>query len=129
VSAPQAKPHPEKRVLVVDSDERVLRAFARTLDNLHDVLLARDGQEAIDLLESGSRADVIVADVSMPDISGVVLYGWLMQQRPELARRVIFVAEEDQERPTMVDETRQPVLKKPVSRDALLNAVGSILES
>jgi hypothetical protein len=65
----------------------------------------------------------------MPDISGVVLYGWLMQQRPELARRVIFVAEEDQERPTMVDETTQPVLKKPVSRDALLNAVGSILES
>jgi CheY-like chemotaxis protein len=103
--------------------------IARTLDNLHDVLLARDGQEAIDLLESGSRADVIVADVSMPDISGVVLYGWLMQQRPELARRVIFVAEEDQERPTMVDETTQPVLKKPVSRDALLNAVGSILES
>lgn len=126
VTSQQPRPHPEKRVLVVDSDERVLRAFARTLENMHDVLLAHDGQEAIDLLESGSRADAIVADVSMPDMSGVVLYGWLLQHRPELARRVIFVTDEDQERPSMVSETEQPVLKKPVSRDALLNAVGNV---
>ncbi|MGC4092550.1 MAG: ATP-binding protein [Polyangiaceae bacterium] len=127
LSAPQARPHADKRVLVVDADERVLRAFARTLDNLHDVLLAHDGQEAIDLLESGSRADVIVADVSMPDESGIVLYGWLNQRRPELACRVIFVTEEDQERPSAMLDSSQPVLKKPVSRDALLSAVSVIL--
>ncbi len=126
-SAPHSRAHPEKRVLVIDDDERVLRAFARTLSGLYDVLLARDGQEAIDLLQSGSRADVILTDVALPEISGIVLYGWLIKERPELAKHVIFLTEEDQERPSIVGETGQPVLQKPVSRDALLSSVSAVL--
>jgi CheY-like chemotaxis protein/two-component sensor histidine kinase len=127
ISVPQSKPRPDRRVLVVDADDRVLRAFARTLDASYDVLLARDGQEAIDLLQSGSHADVIVADVSLPEMSGIQLYGWLMKERPGLSPHVIFVTGEEQKRPSPVVETGLPVLQKPVSRTELLAAIGAVL--
>jgi signal transduction histidine kinase len=129
ISVPQSKARADRRVLVVDANERVLRAFARTLDASYDVLLARDGQEAIDLLQSGSQADVIIADVSLPEMSGIQLYGWLMKERPALARQVIFVTAEEQQRPSPVIETGLPVLQKPVSRTELLTAIGSALGS
>lgn len=49
-------------ILAVDDDERVLRAYARALREQYDVLLATDGQEAIDLLASGSHADAVLTD-------------------------------------------------------------------
>jgi CheY-like chemotaxis protein len=127
ISVPQSKARPDRRVLVVDADERVLRAFARTLDAHYDVLLARDGQEAIDLLQSGSQADAIIADVSLPEMSGVQLYGWLVKERALLAEHVIFVTAEEQKRPSPVAETGLPVLQKPVSRSELLAAVSGML--
>ena len=117
----------QQRVLVLDTDERVLRAFARALDAQYEMMLAQDEQEAIDLLESGSQADVVVADVSAPDRPGLGLYRWLLQHRPALAKRVIFVAAGDQERPVPVAETDLIVLEKPVARNELLNALDGAL--
>ena len=124
-----AKPRLDKRILVVDADERVLRAFARTLDTHYDILLAHDGQEAIDLLQSGSQADVVVADVSMPEMSGVALHGWLAKERSDLARHVIFVTAEEQRSPSLVVDTGLPVLHKPVSRIELMSAIRDMLGS
>src|SRR6185369_8112164 len=50
-------------ILAVDDDERVLRAYARALRDRYDVLLATDGQEAIDMLASGSHADAVLTDM------------------------------------------------------------------
>jgi CheY-like chemotaxis protein len=127
LSAPQSSPRPDKRVLIVDADERVLRAFARTLDTHYDVLLARDAEEAIELLESGSRADVIVAEVALPEASGLTLYSWLIKEGAKLAQSIIFVTAEEQQRPSPVAETGLPVLQKPVSRSDLLSAVNALL--
>ncbi len=126
-AVPDSQPERQKRVLVLDSDERVLRAFARALDTQYEMLLAQDEQEAIDLMESGSHADIIVADVSGPDRPGLGFFGWLSKQQPELTERVIFVAPGDQQRPALVAETRQPVLEKPVARGELLKAIEETL--
>ena len=116
------------RVLVVDADERVLRAFARALEQRHDVLLARDADEAIELLASGSQADVVVADVALPEAPGLALFPWLLRERPALARAVLFTTPADQARSSAVAETGLPVLPKPVSRDALLAAIANMTD-
>jgi len=126
-SPPDASVERPKRVLVLDSDERVLRAFARALDPQYEMMLAQDEQEAIDLLESGSQADVVVADISSPDRPGLGLYRWLNQHRPALAKRVVFVAAGDQERPGPLGETELTVLEKPVARAELLKALDTAL--
>src|SRR6185436_6026 len=64
-------------ILAVDDDERVLRAYARALRDRYDVLLATDGQEAIDLLASGSHADAILTDMQMTDVGGRRFLAWL----------------------------------------------------
>ncbi len=121
---PAANAQRRRSVLVVDDDERVLRAYARVLRDDYDVLLATDGQEAIDLLRSGSRADVVLTDLEMPEVSGLALIEWLRAERPALARRVVMatatpLAEiEDSD----IRGKVSALLGKPVSPSALLAA-------
>jgi signal transduction histidine kinase len=116
-------------VLVVDDDVRLLRAYPRILRERYDVLVAADGQEAIDLLVSGSKVDVIVTDVAMPEVDGRQLYGWLNEQRPELARRTLFVTASlaDRVYEDFLSRLGGRVLEKPVSAEALFRAIDGIL--
>jgi len=112
-------------VLLVDDDERVLRAGARVLQGRHRVLTARDGQEAIDLLMSGSNADVVVLELDIPECDGIELVEWLEKHRPDLAERVV-IATAAQDRERFGDFLRQrslTVLNKPFRADALLRAI------
>lgn len=77
-------------VLVVDDDERVLRSYARLLGSEHRLMIAYDGREAIDMLQSGSTPDVLVIELDLPGEDGRDLLAWLEANRPDLARRAIL---------------------------------------
>lgn len=112
-------------VLLVDDDERVLRAGARVLQGRHRVLTARDGQEAIELLSSGSNADVVVLELDLPEVDGIELFEWLEAHQPELAKRIVIAtAAQDRERfGEFLRQRSLTVLNKPFRADALLNAI------
>jgi two-component system, OmpR family, response regulator MprA len=59
------------RVLVVDDEPAVRRALERALrlEN-HDVTLASDGEEALDVLAS-APADAVILDILMPKLDGL----------------------------------------------------------
>ncbi|HSQ67611.1 MAG TPA: ATP-binding protein [Polyangiaceae bacterium] len=118
-------------ILVVEDDERLLRAYPRTLHAHYDVITASDGQEAIDLLVSGSPADAVVTDLAMPEVDGQGFYEWLVEHRPALARKTLFVtAGARTARSAAFLESLQTnlVLDKPVTREQLLAAIGRVLE-
>jgi signal transduction histidine kinase/ActR/RegA family two-component response regulator len=116
---------PRLSVLVVDEDEHVLRAYSRVLSKHFDVLLASDGQEAIDMLASGSTADVVLADLALSPHDGAFLHRWLREHRPSLALRTVFVASErDSPRHVRVlGEAPKDVLPKPTPVSLLLEAI------
>jgi two-component system response regulator MprA len=59
------------RVLVVDDEPAVRRALERALAlERHDVVLASDGEEALDAL-AGSPPDAVILDVMMPRLDGL----------------------------------------------------------
>src|SRR5437763_11189326 len=59
------------RVLVVDDEPAVRTALERALRlETHDVMLAADGEEALDVL-SRSPADAVILDVLMPRLDGL----------------------------------------------------------
>lgn len=116
-------------VLVIDDDQRVLKAYARMLASSCDVIMAGDGQEAIDLLSSGSTPDAVVSELSLPEVDGRGLFEWLRRERPLLASRTLFVSSESaRERyRDLLDETLIAPLTKPVSADTLWAALGNLL--
>ncbi|MBU6422636.1 MAG: response regulator [Chloroflexota bacterium] len=61
----------ERSVLVVDDDPDTLSAERELLrENGFEVMLARDGAEAMRAIEAGPPPSVIVLDIQMPGVDG-----------------------------------------------------------
>jgi CheY-like chemotaxis protein len=65
--------HVLPKILVVEDDQDLLQMIKTMLQAVGEITLARDGQEALDLLKSGFRPNVIVTDLMMPRIDGLTL--------------------------------------------------------
>ncbi|HET6340364.1 MAG TPA: response regulator [Polyangiales bacterium] len=61
------------KILVVEDDADLLVMIKTMLQAVGEVTLARDGQDALDLLKSGFKPDVIVTDLMMPRMDGLTL--------------------------------------------------------
>ena len=115
-------------VLVVD-DEAPVRAFTKdALEMLgHRVLLAENGQQALDLLGSNAGVDLVVLDVIMPVVGGVEAFSEMRRRWPRLA---ILVASgySRQEAQHLGIPADWPVLEKPYTLQMLADAVDNALE-
>jgi len=117
-----------RRLLVVDDDAMVQRTIARVLRMDHDVLTASSGKEALAVLDK-EKVDAVICDLMMPEMSGQQLYARLLETRPALAERMIFLtggaftpATEE-----FVRSTRAPVLEKPFEKAQLLETIEAML--
>lgn len=72
-------------ILVVEDDADVRRMLTYVLGALGDVTACGDGEQALDVLLSGLRPDVIVTDLMMPKMDGLTLAKELKKD-PALAR-------------------------------------------
>lgn len=123
------EPQGRLSVLIVDTNAAMLRAYSRVLGPRYDLILASDSQEAIELLSSGSAADVVVAELGLSPLDGAHLHQWLTEHRPSLARRTVFVSAEPHAQRSRRELAGLPnaILAKPMSADALTRAVEGAL--
>jgi two-component system NtrC family sensor kinase len=120
---------PNCSVLVVDDDERVLRSYVRMLNPLHRLLIAQDGGDAIELLESGSAPDVVLLELDLPGLDGRKLLAWLQENRPALHKHALIVTSVASQ-PQYEDFLRSysgPVLHKPVRGEELIAEIARVL--
>ncbi len=82
--------HKRARVLVIDDEEILLKAYRRMLSTNHDVVVARGGENALELLRADTNFDVVLCDLMMPDVDGKGVYEALNALSPGLAKRTIF---------------------------------------
>ncbi len=80
-----------RRVLAIDDEALLLKAFQRMLVAHHDIETKLGGREALRFFGQDRQFDVILCDLQMPDMSGVELYQAVKQQWPGLAERFIFI--------------------------------------
>ena len=121
-------PAPGTRLLVIDDDAMVGRALARAL-RAYDVEVEQDPRKALArLLESGERFGAILCDLAMPYLSGPALHAAVLEQRPELDERFLFITGGTQsaEGSRFVEEHRQRVHLKPLHFQSLLVAIDAI---
>ncbi|MFO0611195.1 MAG: response regulator [Polyangiaceae bacterium] len=87
----QAPPAELPRILCIDDERMVRDTLQRLLSRAYDVSTCADGREALDLLESGARFDVILCDNSMPSLSGPDLYELVTARWPDQGARFAFL--------------------------------------
>ncbi len=64
------------KILIVDDDELLLGIYAKNFsEEGFEVLTARDGQEAWDIISAGNIPDVVFTGIIMPRMSGFELIG------------------------------------------------------
>ena len=78
-------------VLVIDDEESLAQALRRFLSVEHNVTAVYRARDALDLLELGTRYDVILCDLMMPQITGMELYSEIVRIDPAQARRIVFL--------------------------------------
>ena len=117
-----------KTVLVVD-DEPDAREFLATVleDNGYATVLAKDGAEAISILESG-RPDLVTLDITMPEKSGVAVYRKLKESDELKAIPVIIVTGVSGEFEKFISTRRQVpppegYVSKPVDHEQFMKLV------
>ncbi|MBV8634103.1 MAG: EAL domain-containing protein [Burkholderiaceae bacterium] len=81
--------HATRTLLLVDDEQHVLSALARTLHG-HDyhILKAQSGPAALELLAT-HEVGVIICDQRMPDMSGVELFRRIRQMYPHTVRIIL----------------------------------------
>ena len=82
---------PRGRLLVVDDDRIVASALRRLLGAQHEVTTVHRAREALDLIRSGGRYDVILSDLLMPEMTGADLHRALLVVAPDQAAAMVFV--------------------------------------
>jgi len=114
------------RVLVVDDEASIRRALQRYLTlRGHEVVTAADGAEALRILETDSRFDVIVSDLRMPGLSGDRMLEALRNCGGGLDSRVIFLTGDaaSGSAARVLADSGAPVIYKPVELSELVRRV------
>lgn len=87
-----------KKILIVDDEPNIVMSLEYTFKkNNFEVFIARDGQEALDILKN-ALPDIIILDVMMPNVDG---YNTLEQIKndPRLKHtKVIFLSAKNKEK-------------------------------
>ncbi len=75
----------KKRILVVEGDDDFRFILHKLLHHMnYEVLVARDGFEAIDIIKQNDSIGIVILDLSLPRMSGEETYTSLMSIDPFL---------------------------------------------
>ena len=124
----QAPPGTET-VLLVEDDASTAKVIRRVLQARgYEVLEARGGEEALELLDARGAVDLLITDLVLPGMSGSDLAGLVAVKRPQL--KVLFISGYT-DRAVMERIGLGPgaaYLQKPFTPVALASAVRAILD-
>ncbi|HSZ82260.1 MAG TPA: ATP-binding protein [Polyangia bacterium] len=123
---PPPREYVKRRVLAVDDEPLLLKAYRRMLSDIHAVDTALGGVEALRALERDAAAyDIILCDLQMPEVSGMGLHEQVRARWPALAERFVFVTggafSPDAKR--FLEESTCAVIQKPFRVEDLLALV------
>jgi len=104
-------------VLFIDDEQFLLNALGRAFGKSWQIRCALGGEAGIRLLEEHPDIDVVFCDLFMPRVSGIDVYHWICEHRPELVDRfvVLTAGANDDEFRDFLETTQLSVIHKPFS--------------
>jgi PAS domain S-box-containing protein len=119
-----------RRCLLVDDNKDVLIYLQRILlDTGVQVLTARSGSEAIEVIKNTPDIDVVLLDMQMPEMNGIEATRQIRVIRKELPiiAQTAFVYEDDKD--IILEAGCDACLIKPVRKEHLLTVMSSFIKS
>ena len=121
---------PRMRILVVDDDAVNRQAMVLLLEREgHQVVAVENGLEAMERLgDRDNTFDAIVTDLQMPRLGGRAMYEQVVNSRPLIAKRFVFVTGDQArgETRSFLENCGQPSVTKPYDLGDLINAIGTV---
>jgi len=77
-------PRPKPKVLFVDDEEAILKAFKLNLGRKYSVFIAESGSEGLRIIKEDGPFEVIVSDFSMPGMNGADFLEKVREQNKEV---------------------------------------------
>ncbi len=117
-----------RKLLLVDDAETILMMERMILGKDYDLLIAKDGQEAVEkaLMES---PDLILLDIVMPKMNGIEACGAIRSNPATASIPIIMVTTRGNEESvkTAFDSGCNEYVTKPINKVDLLNKIRSLL--
>jgi DNA-binding response OmpR family regulator len=86
-----------KKILIVDDEPNIVMTLEYTFKkNNYEVFIARDGQEALDIVENVAP-DLIILDVMMPMVDGYATIEQIKQNTNLNHTKIIFLSAKNKE--------------------------------
>ena len=79
------------RILVIDDEELLGQTIQFGLEDRYSVELVTSGREGLQSLLTGANFDLILCDLSLPDLSGAQIYQRICLEKPELQPRFVVM--------------------------------------
>src|SRR5438477_36806 len=121
---------PRLRILVVDDDAVNRQAMVLLLEREgHQIVAVENGLEAMERLgDRDNTFDAIVSDLQMPRLGGRAMYEQLVNSRPLVAKRFVFVTGDKarDETRSFLEDCGQPSVAKPYDLGDLINAIATM---
>ncbi len=113
-------------ILVIEDEPSVMSFIRAALERAgYSIASASSGVEALRLLQDGQYRGII-SDMRTPGgVDGADVYNWLTANRPELARKLIFISGDivNNETSTTLRLTSVPFVEKPFRVNQLISVV------
>lgn len=82
----------KQRILIIDDEVSIIRGIKLLLEDKYDVMTASSGKEGLDLItQEKGNFDLILCDITMPDINGARLFLSIAGKHKHLEDRFMFM--------------------------------------
>jgi DNA-binding response OmpR family regulator len=118
-----------KKILVVDDDPYILMSLEFLMKkNGYDVMVARNGTEAMDLADK-HLPDLVILDIMMPDVDGYEICTRIKKSAKHLHTKIVFISAKTKETDIQkgYDLGASLYIKKPFSTRELVKQIKELL--
>ncbi len=117
-------------VIFVDDDDLVLEVGGKMIQRLdYEVLMARDGQEAIALFEKNkATVDVVILDMRMPGMNGATVHDHLREIKPDAKIILASGYFENSRAQDIIEHNCNDFIQKPFHIDQLTDKIEGMMK-
>jgi len=120
----------KKKIIVIDDEETTLTLTKSMLDSIYDVITVNSGQAALKLFFQGYTPNLVLLDLTMPDMGGWDAY-LRIRDLSKLHKTPISIyttSDDPKDRAKAQEIGAVDYIKKPCKKDELVNRIERILK-